>query len=1013
MSGRDDLVMAQAGPGAWQPPPEREWLTGHVIRPPVLAWQTGTLRSARLIDCDETAARALPGVATVLRRGDFLGIAADAAPQALQAANALRARWQAPPQAAASRMPLTRSLARSLTRRIVAQHGDAEQAMADAAGRSAQDYQWPLAGLQAAGCTAIADWRDSALRVWLPSRRPGALRAELAALLGIGEDRITLICWQAPGNDEDPLYAHHAAADAALLAHSAGRAVRVRVEAHELGAMQAVVNTHIESAWTRDGEIAAYAVNSAVDARGSAAVMHAPPLALWLTRTPAPVCEIEASAPHDAGNMGDDAILPPYRFDSLSVARADLPGQPRTPSTPAQAARAHVFAHESHLDEVAAASAQDPVALRLRHLDDARGAGLVRRVAAQASWQPRGERPQAQQNVRRGRGFAYASTIEAGLADGGQPVHSWSAWVAEVEVDATTGEVSVTGVTLGHDSDAGEQGKANAVALQQEAARAAQQLTVDGGRFDSWPAANLPAVRDASVSALACAQLPEVRIAGALSPASATLGTSAAATLPAAPAVANAIFDATGVRLREPPFSGERIRLALAAQANPDGTPKRGAARKRNWLLAGATAAAGLFATAMPWRAPIAPVAPPEAGFYSAATIERGRLVAAAGDCAVCHTAPNGARNAGGLALDTPFGTIYSTNITPDAETGIGNWSYAAFERAMRQGIHRDGRHLYPAFPYTAFAKTSDGDLQALYAYLMAAEPVRAKAPETALAFPYNLRPLMAGWNLLFHSPKPFEADPARSAQWNRGAYLAEGLGHCSACHSPRNALGAEQGGRRYLGGGEAEGWEAPALGKLSHAPVPWTEQSLFSYLRTGYAPHHGAAAGPMAPVIEELALLPEDDVRAIAHYVASFGDAQPDAAAASAQAQQLEQRSADAARTLGGPAARLYQNACAVCHQGDQGIRQFGIKPSLALNTNLHGDKPDNLIRVLLDGIPTPGTSDLGYMPAFGESLDDHQLTQLVHYLRKRFAPDKPAWDNVDDTLARLRAAPAHQPTH
>ena len=761
MSGRDDLIMAQAGPGAWQPPPEREWLAGHVVRPPVLAWQTGTLLSARLIDCDETAARAVPGVATVLRRGDFLGVAADTAPQALQAAHTLHAHWQAPPTAAASGLPLAR--------RIVAEHGDAAQAMADAAGRSAQDYQWPLAGLQAAGCSALADWRDSALRVWLPSRRPGALRAELAALLGIGEDRITLICWQAPGHDEDPLYAHHAAADAALLAHAAGRVVRVRVEAHELGATQAMVNTHIASAWTRDGEIAAYAVNTAVDARGSAAVMHAPPLALWLTRTTAPVSEIapEASAGRDTR---DDAMLPPYRFDSLSVTQADLPGQPRVESTPAQAARAHVFAHESHLDEVAAASAQDPVALRLRHLDDARGAGLVRRVAAQANWQPRGERPQAQQNVRRGRGFAYASTIEAGLADGSQPVRSWSAWVAEVEVDATTGEVSVTGVTLGHDSDAGEQGGANAVALQREAARAAQQLTVDGSRFDSWPAANLPAVHDASLPALATAQLPEVRVAGALRPASATLGTSAAATLPAAPAVANAIFDATGVRLREPPFSGERIRLALAAQANPEGTPRRGAARKRNWLLAGATAAAGLFATAMPWRAPIAPVAPPGAGFYSAATIERGRLVAAAGDCAVCHTAPNGARNAGGLALDTPFGTIYSTNITPDVETGIGNWSYAAFERAMRQGIHRDGRHLYPAFPYTAFAKTSDGDLQALYAYLMAAEPVRAKAPETALAFPYNLRPLMAGWNLLFHSPKPFEADPARSAQWNRGA---------------------------------------------------------------------------------------------------------------------------------------------------------------------------------------------------------------------------------------------------
>ncbi|MDF3839716.1 c-type cytochrome, partial [Cupriavidus basilensis] len=895
-----------------------------------------------------------------------------------------------------------------MARRVLAAHGDIMQARADAAGHSAQDYRWPLAGLQPAGCTAVADWRDGALRVWLPSRNPGALRLELAALLGIGEDRITLICWQAMAG-EDAQHAHHAAADAALLAHAAGGAVRMRVEAHELGATRALLNTHVESAWKAEGDIATYAVNAAVDARGGPAVASALPLALWLTGTPAPVSEIETHAPvEDQGK--DDAILPPYRFDGLSVTQTGTPGLPRAAGTPAQTARAYVFAHESHLDEVAAASGQDPVALRLRHIDDARGAGLVRRVAAQASWQPRGEHAQARNNVRRGRGFAYASTIEAGHADEDPPVRNWSAWVAEVEVDASTGEVSVTGVTLGHDSDAGEPSAGNAPALQQQAEHAARQLTA-GSSFDSWPAqalAPLPAALKAGLPALATAQLPEIRLAGALAGAPTTLGASATAILPAAPAVANAIFDATGVRLREPPFSGERIRLALAAQSSADGNGKRGTRRRRNWLLAAATATAGLFAAAMPWRAPIAPAAPPAAGFYSAATIERGRLVAAAGDCAVCHTSPNGVPNAGGLALDTPFGTIYSTNITPDAETGIGNWSYAAFERAMREGIHRDGRHLYPAFPYTAFAKVSEADMQSLYAYLMAAEPVRARAPGTALAFPYNLRPLMAGWNLLFHSPKPFEADPARSAQWNRGAYLAQGLGHCSACHSPRNALGAERGGRAYLGGGEAEGWEAPPLGELSRAPVPWTEQALFAYLRNGYAPHHGAAAGPMAPVVEGLAQLPEEDVRAIAHYVASFGDAAPDTAA-SEQAMLLEQRSATAARTLGGPAERLYQNACAVCHQSGQGIRQFGIKPSLALNTNLHGDRPDNLIRVLLAGIPAPASSELGYMPAFGESLDDRQLIQLVHYLRARFAPGKPAWDNVDDTLARLRSSPAH----
>src|SRR4029077_15768673 len=152
------------------------------------------------------------------------------------------------------------------------------------------------------------------------------------------------------------------------------------------------------------------------------------------------------------------------------------------------------------------------------------------------------------------------------------------------------------------------------------------------------------------------------------------------------------------------------------------------------------------------------PIARPDASVYSATTIARGQQLAALGDCAVCHTSANGAINAGGRPLETPFGTIYSTNITPDVETGLGAWSYPAFERAMREGIHRDGRQLYPAFPYTHFAKTTDADLQALYAYLMAQEPVRVQNREPALAFPFNWRPLMAGWNALFHQAKTFEA---------------------------------------------------------------------------------------------------------------------------------------------------------------------------------------------------------------------------------------------------------------
>jgi nicotinate dehydrogenase subunit B len=377
----------------------------------------------------------------------------------------------------------------------------------------------------------------------------------------------------------------------------------------------------------------------------------------------------------------------------------------------------------------------------------------------------------------------------------------------------------------------------------------------------------------------------------------------------------------------------------------------------------------------------------------------------------VCHTAPNGIENAGGLALDTPFGRIYSANITPDPQTGIGNWSYAAFERAMREGIHRDGRHLYPAFPYTAFAKTSDADLQALYAYLMAQQPVEAIVPATRLAFPFSMRPLMAGWNALFLKPEAYRPDPAQSVLWNRGAYLAEGLGHCGACHTPRNALGAERGGRAYLTGGVAEGWEAPPLTALSRAPVPWSEAELFRYLRTGFSPLHGVAAGPMGPVVEGLAQLPASDVQAIAHYIASFGATAPAASATTelALAAQVERDNAMSSRNLGGDGKNLYQGACAVCHQADSGPQLFGVKPALALNSNLHSATPDNLVRVILNGIDTPAHSELGYMPGFRDSFDDRQLSELVVYLRGRFAAAQPAWNNVPATVKKLRAEIAH----
>ncbi|WP_354682926.1 c-type cytochrome [Cupriavidus necator] len=951
-------------------------LVAHVLTPPGLRWTDGTPLLPRLLGADRDAALALPGVRAVVIRNQFAGVVAQTDALAANAARALRARWSAPPRAAEA----------PVSRHAVAQRGDATGVLASAATRSAQHYQWPLAGTVAqARCTAIADWRDGMLHVWLPSMRPGALREDLAALLGIVPQQVALACWQAPDDTADPaLLAHHAAADAALLAHAAGRPVMRRLCAEDIELSDAALAVRVDTAQAGDA-IDAYAATLAGTAAPSV------PLALWLTHTPSPVTDrIDTS---HAGNAG----MPPYRIPNVDIGTAGNPAA--FDAAPLAAARAQVFARESHLDEIAAASGTDPVALRLAHLDDARGVALVRQVTERAGWMPAAPRAAASAgNVQRGRGFAYARTIDH---DAGQ---SWSAWVAEVEVDGTSGELAVTRVTVGHDSESLAPPQAAAVtrSLEQAVADTALQLTSATPGFDTWPSSDATAGQ--TLPAMPGSALPEVRLAGTLAGHD-ILAAGPADTLPAAAAVANAIFDATGVRLRTPPFSAERIRLALAETEGK----RIGKRSKRGWIAAAAATAAGLCATLLPWRAPIAPVAPPEPGFYSAATLERGRLVAAAGDCAVCHTAPGGVKNAGGLPLETPFGTVYSTNITPDVQTGIGNWSFAAFERAMREGIHRDGRRLYPAFPYTAFAKVSDADMQALYAWLMSAEPVKSEVPQTQLAFPFNMRPLLAGWNLLFHRNEPFKPDPSRSAQWNRGAYLAEGLGHCSACHSPRNALGAEQSGRKYLTGGSAEGWEAPPLTSLSHAPVPWTEAALFTYLRGGYAPHHGAAAGPMAPVVEELAQLPESDVRAIAHYVASFGTPPPAPSVLAAQAAQVEQRSAQAALTLNGPGERLYQSACAVCHQSEQGIAQFGVKPSLALNTNLHSKLPDNVIQVLLQGMPAPPNSELGAMPAYADTFDDRQIAQLAQYLRARFAPDQPAWQDLENTVARLRATPAH----
>jgi nicotinate dehydrogenase subunit B len=511
--------------------------------------------------------------------------------------------------------------------------------------------------------------------------------------------------------------------------------------------------------------------------------------------------------------------------------------------------------------------------------------------------------------------------------------------------------------------------------------------------------------------------LPQIDVLMAERPEQPPLGAGESASVPSAAAIANAIYDACGVRFREPPFTPDRIRAGLGAAppaaSLPAGAeaaaPTRPRKPWRSFLSGASLSVAGLLAAVFPWRGAIAPITPPDPSTYSAATIERGRQLAALGDCAVCHTAEGGITNAGGRPLATPFGAVYATNITPDAATGMGNWSYVAFERAMREGIHRDGRYLYPAFPYTHFTHVSDGDLQAMYAYLMAQQPVRQLAPPTALKFPFNVRPLMSLWNALFLNSGGLANDVSQSESWNRGNYLVEGLGHCAGCHSPRNALGAEAGGVHHLAGGWVDGWEAPALTRLSHAPIPWSKEDLIAYLRTGYADLHGSAAGPMAPVITQLAALPDADIEAMAVYLSSFN-------ASASGAQRRSMQVAIESQTAGSPlrpGAQLYEGACAVCHHEGLAVAAsradvFGINSSLAFNTNLHSERADNLVRVIMEGVATDQAGVHGAMPAFRQHLDDEQMTMLVTYLRGRFAPGQPMWSAIPQTIARIRTETA-----
>jgi nicotinate dehydrogenase subunit B len=975
-------------------------LHGRVVRPPYAGVDAGDFVGTSLIAVDESSVRDIPGLVAVVRIGDFVGVVAEREENAIKAAAQLKITWKPTPTLPDLGDIPTALRANPSEPRTLIDKGDVDAAIAGTAKAMPRTYVWPYQMHASIGPScAVADTQDDQTRVWSGTQNPHHLRTELARLIHRREAEIEVIRLEAAG-----CYGRNCAddvsADAVLLSRAVGRPVRVQLTREQ------------EHAWEPKGTAQLMDVNGGINADGSVAGYDfatrypsndAPTLALLLT----------GEVPNTSAvfEMGDRTAIPPYDYDNLRVVVHDMPPIVRASWLRGVSALPNTFAHESWIDEVAAEAGVDPIEYRLRYLKDQRAIDLVSAVAERAGWKPRPVRrePEAEGDIVRGRGFAYALYVHSKFPGYGA---AWSAWIADVAVNKATGDVSVTRVVAGQDSGLminpdGVRHQIHGNVIQSTSRALMEEVSFDRSSVTAREWGAYPIIKFPDVPKIDVLMLPRQD--------QPPLGVGESASVPSATAIANAIYEATGVRFRELPFTPERILKGLRGEEStpPAALPAPASALppsriwqnpfavRRGTLATAAAlcaAAVGIGAAVLPWRS-IAPIARPDASVYSAATIARGQQLAALGDCAVCHTSMNGILNAGGRPLETPFGTIYSTNITPDVETGIGAWSYPAFERAMREGIHRDGKQLYPAFPYTHFAKTSDADLQALYAYLMAQSPVRAEAKSNALAFPFNWRPLLAGWNALFHTSTTFQPDPAKSETWNRGAYLVEGLGHCSACHSPRNALGAER-ANAYLAGGFGEGWEAPPLTSLSQAPIPWSEDELFAYLRSGESRFHGVAAGPMAPVVKELGALPDQDIRAMAVYLASFNATAVDQHALATKLEAATSTSLTAAASVG---ARLYQGACAVCHEVG-GAPLFGSRPSLALNSNLHSAHPDNLVQVILHGIAAPASSDLGYMPAFKDSFTDGQVAELASYLRRQFAPDKPAWAEVNATVSRIR---------
>jgi mono/diheme cytochrome c family protein len=366
----------------------------------------------------------------------------------------------------------------------------------------------------------------------------------------------------------------------------------------------------------------------------------------------------------------------------------------------------------------------------------------------------------------------------------------------------------------------------------------------------------------------------------------------------------------------------------------------------------------------------------------------------------ICHTAKDGAPYAGGLAFKTPFGTLYSPNITPDQETGIGAWSDADFIRAVHKGIARDGTHLYPAFPYESYTLMTDDDVLAIKAYLFSLPAVHARAPANALAFPFNQRWLMAFWSVFYNPDQRFQPRDDRSAEWNRGAYLAEALGHCGDCHTQRNLAQALD-NRRKFAGTVIQGWHAYNITADQASGIGgWKDDEVAAYLSTGHAAGRGSASGPMAEVVDaSLSRLEPSDIQAVVAYLRSVpAIATPDLPAPKAvPASDMPKAMAANFDPRG---KQVFEGACASCH-GWSGVSALTSDATLTGNRSVNDRGATNVAQIVISGQRRGGQDGVS-MPAFGQAYSDAEIAAVANYVTARFGEAGSALTAGD--VARLR---------